>query len=219
MAAVSRVYLTRRPFLVAGAVAAFWTAAPASADESADAPLLEAAPAETVAAEPVTVEVAASSAPAEVVAAAPAPIAPAPAPAISALEMQTLALVNGARVSRGLPALEWDPTMAEAARGHAADMARRGVVSHQGADGSTPNDRLRRAGVKFRFGSENIWTYWGRVADQGPSTMHAAMMAEPHAPGLWNHIGNILYTGYRRIGIGIVTNANGVQYLSEKFAD
>ena len=45
------------------------------------------------------------------------------------------------------------------------------------------------------------------------------MMAEPHAPGLWNHIGNILYAGYKRIGVGIVTTPNGVQYLSEKFAD
>ena len=206
---------------MAGIAAAFWSTAPASADESADAPVPEGAPVEA-AAEPATVEVAVAPAPAEVMVAAPAPAAaaaPAVLPAISALELQTLALVNGARVSRGLPPLEWDQTMAEAARGHAADMARRGVVSHQGADGSTPNDRLRRAGVKFRFGSENIWTYWGRVPEQGPSTMHAAMMAEPHAPGLWNHIGNILYTGYRRIGIGIVTNANGVQYLSEKFAD
>ncbi|HET7767671.1 MAG TPA: CAP domain-containing protein [Chloroflexota bacterium] len=150
----------------------------------------------------------------------PAPIAePAPPPQISALELQVLALVNGARVSRGLPPLEWDQTMADVARAHAADMARRGVVSHQGADGTSPNERLRRAGVQFRFGSENIWTYWGRVPEQGPSTMHAAMMAEPHAPGLWNHIGNILYTGYKRIGVGIVTAPNGVQYLSEKFAD
>jgi hypothetical protein len=45
------------------------------------------------------------------------------------------------------------------------------------------------------------------------------MMAEPHAPGLWNHIGNILYTGYRRIGIGIALTSNGVPYVSEKFAD
>ncbi len=144
---------------------------------------------------------------------------PEASPQITGLEMLTLALVNGARASRGLPLLEWDQTMSEVSRAHAAEMARRGRVSHAGADGSSPNDRLRRAGVKFRFGSENIWTYWGKVPDQGPSTMHAAMMAEPHAPGLWNHIGNILYTGYKRIGIGIAVTPGGVQYLSETFAD
>ena len=55
--------------------------------------------------------------------------------------------------------------------------------------------------------------------EEGPRVMHAAMMAEPHAPGLWNHIGNILNSGYRRIGVGLVTAPSGVQYLSETFAD
>lgn len=138
---------------------------------------------------------------------------------MSALELQMLTLVNGARAARGIAALEWDALMADVARAHAADMLRRGTVSHTGADGSSPTTRLRRAGVKFQFGSENIWTYWGKVPEQGPSTMHAAMMAEPHAPGLWNHIGNVLYAGYKRIGIGIVVAPTGVQYLSETFAD
>jgi len=171
--------------------------------------------------EPPAAEVEIPAGPTPELAAPPAePLAsPAPPPLVSALELQALALVNGARVGRGLPALEWDPTMAEVARAHAADMMRRGVVSHTGGDGSSPVERLRRAGVKFQFGSENIWTYWGNVPDQGPSTMHAAMMAEPYAPGLWNHIGNILYAGYRRIGIGVVTAPGGVQYMSETFAD
>jgi len=186
--------------------------------ENDGAPVQEPAPEEAVVAGTAPVEVAA---PGEVGTPATVPItAPRrPEPQISALELQALALVNGARASRGLWTLEWDQTMAGAARAHAADMARRGVVSHTGSDGTSPNERLRRAGVQFRFGSENIWTYWGKVPAEGPSTMHAAMMSEPHAPGLWNHIGNILYTGYRRIGIGIVTGPNGVQYLSEKFAD
>ena len=213
-AAVSRVYLWRRPILGLAALAWLKLAAPVGAEE-----------AEQAAAEEVGLERAPGAHAEPLAQSAPEPepalhaAAELTPPQISALELQTLALVNGARMSRGLPPLEWDHTMAEAARGHAADMATRGVVSHQGSDGSSPNQRLRRAGVQFRFGSENIWTYWGRIPERGPSTMHAAMMAEPHAPGLWNHIGNILYTGYRRIGIGIVTAPNGVQYLSEKFAD
>lgn len=140
-------------------------------------------------------------------------------PAMSDLELLILALVNGARTARGIAALQWDATMADVARAHAREMMSRGVVSHTGADGSSPNDRLRRAGVKFQFGSENIWTYWGGVRAEGPATMHAAMMAEPFAPGLWNHVGNILYGGYSRIGVGIAVAPSGVQYLSEMFAD
>lgn len=140
-------------------------------------------------------------------------------PEIAPLEIVLLALVNGARINASVAPLQWDGVMANVARQHARDMMTRGTVSHNGSDGSTPQQRLRRAGVEFRFGSENIWTYWGKVPDEGPRTMHAAMMAEPFRPGLWNHIGNILYGGYRRIGIGIVAAPSGVQYLSEKFAD
>lgn len=147
---------------------------------------------------------------------------PEPEPAIpdaSPLELQAFALVNDARADRGVASLRWDPVMAEVARAHARDMMTRGVVSHAGSDGSFPAQRLRRAGVRFQYGSENIWTYWSRTPEAGPATMHAAMMAEPWAPGLWNHIGNILYAGYRRIGVGMAIAPHGVQYLSEVFAD
>ena len=139
--------------------------------------------------------------------------------ALTPLEVQVLALVNGARAERGVAPLEWDATMTDVARDHATEMMRTGVISHTSADGSTPAQRMRRAGVVFQYGSENIWTYWGNDPASGPSTMHAAMMAEPWAPGLWNHIGNILYTGYRRIGVGVMVARSGNQYLSEMFAD
>ena len=145
---------------------------------------------------------------------------PAGAPAeIEPLEVIVLALVNGARANAGVHLLEWDAQMTGAARAHARDMMQRNYVSHTGSDGTSPQQRLRRAGVQFQWGSENIWTYWGRVPDEGPRVMHAEMMAEPHRPDLWNHIRNILHPGYRRIGVGIAVNQRGVQYLSEKFAD
>jgi uncharacterized protein YkwD len=145
--------------------------------------------------------------------------APPPEPEITSLELLVLSLVSGARSGAGLASLQWDPGMTAAARSHAQDMMKRGVVSHTGSDGSDPKQRMRRFGVEFRLGSENIWTYWGKVPDEGPPTMHAAMMAEPFRPGLWNHIGNILNAGYRRIGVGLVIAPSGVQYLSETFAD
>jgi uncharacterized protein YkwD len=163
---------------------------------------------------------AADAPPPDVPTADPVPDIPAAAQAVlTPLEVQMLALINGARTARGRPPLQWDAVMTAVAREHAADMMSHGFVSHAGSDGSSPQQRLRRAGIKFQFGSENIWTYWGKDPALGPSTMHAAMMSEPFAPGLWNHIGNILYTGYARIGVGIVVAPGGVQYLSETFAD
>src|SRR5580765_4523931 len=58
--------------------------------------------------------------------------------ALTPLEVQLLALVNGARTGRGLPLLVWDATMTAVARGQANDMLARGFVSHLGSDGSTP---------------------------------------------------------------------------------
>ncbi|HEV2121368.1 MAG TPA: CAP domain-containing protein [Chloroflexota bacterium] len=201
-----------RGFAIAGGLLGMWRhSGLVHADELAEEAALEA---EVLAAEAPAPEEAVEP----VVAFTSAPEAPA-APLISELEVQMLALVNGARIARRIAPLAWDPAIAEAARAHADYMMRTGIISHSGPDGSTPQQRMRRLGVKFQYGSENIWTYWGKVRSEGPSTMHAAMMAEPHAPGLWNHIGNILYGGYKRIGIGIVAAPNGVQYLSEKFAD
>src|SRR5688572_31583304 len=138
---------------------------------------------------------------------------------MSVLELQTLNLINLDRLSRGIHPLTWDPHLAEVARGHARDMMETKKISHTGSDGSAPLERMRRSGVRVTWGGENIWTYWGKVPHEGPPTMHGAMMDEPHEPGLWNHIANILLPTYRRVGVGIVVAPNGVQYLAENFAD
>jgi uncharacterized protein YkwD len=138
---------------------------------------------------------------------------------MSVLELQTLNLINLDRLSRGIHPLTWDPQLADVARGHALDMMENKKVSHNGSDGSTPLERMRRGGARVTWGGENIWTYWGKVPHEGPPTMHGAMMDEPHEPGLWNHIANILLPTYHRVGIGIVVAPNGVQYLTENFAD
>ncbi len=138
---------------------------------------------------------------------------------MSTLELQSLNLINLDRMSRGVAPLTWDPQLAEVARGHAREMMETGSVGHSGADGSTPLERMRRGGVRVTWGGENVWTFRGRVPHEGPNTMHAAMMDEPHEPGLWNHIANILLPTYKRVGIGIVVSERGVQYLVENFAD
>lgn len=159
---------------------------------------------------------------------------PAPAPALdpvaaeaalaaslgmNVLELQTLNLINLDRLARGIAPLTWDPELADVARAHATEMMQTKRISHTGADGSTPLERMRRGNVRVTWGGENIWSYRGKVAHHGPPTMHAAMMDEPHEPGLWNHIANILLPTYRRVGIGVVVSPTGVQYLVENFAD
>lgn len=138
---------------------------------------------------------------------------------MSTLELQTLNLINLDRLSRGIHPLTWDPRLAAVARAHAAEMMATGQVTHEGLDGSMPYQRIRAGADRVNWAGENIWTYRGRLPENGPPTMHAAMMAEPLEPGLWNHIANVLLTTYHRVGIGIVVAPNGTQYLTENFAD
>ena len=91
--------------------------------------------------------------------------------------------------------------------------------------------RQRRFGVvvlRFRLGDEPTW-HGERINAPLRQALEAGYRLEanygdyfvyrPHEPGLWNHIANILLPTYRRVGIGVVVSASGVQYLAENFAD
>ena len=64
--------------------------------------------------------------------------------------------VNAIRGSRGLPALEIDAALVSAAKAHAADMARQNRPWHFGSDGSSPPERVARAGFSGSFEGQNI---------------------------------------------------------------
>ena len=64
--------------------------------------------------------------------------------------------VNAIRASRGLRSVEIDPTLVGAAKSHAADMARQNRPWHFGSDGSSPPERVARAGFAGSFEGQNI---------------------------------------------------------------
>ena len=43
-----------------------------------------------------------------------------------------------------MPQLQWSPALNSAARDHGRDIGQRGLITHQGSDGSMPLDRVRR---------------------------------------------------------------------------
>ena len=191
------------------------SAVSASAGDAADAALESPVDGASADVAPDSADAPAEAASAAQLAAPAAPGALTPAD----LELTVLDLVNQARADNGLAPLALDPLMSDVAREHSADMQANGM-SHTGSDGSTPRDRLLRAGVRLAWNGENIWSYHNRRApEQGPQTMHDAMMAEPLEPGNWNHIANILMPNFKRIGIGVVVGPDGIQYLTEDFAD
>ncbi len=120
-----------------------------------------------------------------------------PAQAQDASDM--IARVNELRASLGLAPYSWNAALATAANSQASYLATSGVVSHTGADGSTPRDRARAAGYISPWVSENI--YVGGIAGIGDamnfwvnSPVHYASLTSPN----YTDIGAALAVGSTR---------------------
>jgi uncharacterized protein YkwD len=83
----------------------------------------------------------------------------------AAVAARVLELVNAARGQprrcgrrrlAAAPALTLSRALTEAAASHARDMARHGALDHRGSDGSTPDERVSRAGYAWGAVGENI---------------------------------------------------------------
>jgi uncharacterized protein YkwD len=69
---------------------------------------------------------------------------------------RALSLLNLHRLEHGLKPVALSAPLSQAAAVHAHDLARSDRVSHFGSDGSTPWDRVRRAGFEARVAAENV---------------------------------------------------------------
>jgi len=121
----------------------------------------------------------------------------------AAVQQRVLQLVNEAR-ARGrrcggeqFPAvapLVLSQQLADAAKVHAQDMARREYFEHQAPDGSEPKDRVRRSGYRYRLTGENIAF--------GPESAEEVVAGWLGSPG---HCANIMDARFRDIGIAVAT--------------
>lgn len=109
-------------------------------------------------------------------------------------EKAVLRITNRRRARAGCRPLRYDRRLFLAAKRHSVDMAVHNYFSHNSRDGSSPWDRIRRAGYR-QPGAENI--------AKGYPTPAAVMAGWMNSPG---HRANILNCGLKAIGIG---RANG----------
>jgi uncharacterized protein YkwD len=117
---------------------------------------------------------------------------------ISASERVLFEALNQERTSRGLTALQWDSSLAVAAREHAALMARRNTLSHQLPGEAPVQDRATAAGARFSLIAENI------AVAPDPTVIHSAWMRSPH------HRENILDPELTVVGIAVVKGSEGL---------
>lgn len=118
--------------------------------------------------------------------------------------------LNRERAAQGLPALQWDESLAAAARQHAARMAQQNVLSHQLPGEPPVQDRATLAGAHFSLIAENI------AVAPNPATIHSAWMQSPH------HRENILDPELNVVGIAVVRGGDGlfaVQDFSQAVAN
>ena len=128
-----------------------------------------------------------------------------PALKLSDDEKAVIELTNAERKKADLPPLKPNPKLFEAARSHAANMAKQDKLDHE-LDEKTPEDRLKAAGYKYSRWGENIgWSY----AD--PKRAIEGWMDSPI------HKDNILNKDFTEIGVAMVKNEKGEPYWVQVF--
>jgi len=140
-----------------------------------------------------------------------------PAQDAAAVRRSVLVLTNAARAQgRGCggrffppaPPLALSPALIRAARAHSQDMAAHGFFSHGGSDGSSPGQRVTRAGYRWSLVGENIASGIGTARQ-----VVAGWLSSPH------HCANIMTAGFRQMGVAFAVNpASGpLSYWTEDF--
>ena len=106
--------------------------------------------------------------------------------------------------------LRWDQRLAAVAKAHSEDMARSGSLSHAGADGSAPWQRVSYSGIQWLSTGENV----ARVRDAAEA--EELFMDEPKFQQ--NHRSNILNPNYTHVGVGVARDSEGTLYITADFA-
>ncbi len=115
-------------------------------------------------------------------------------------------LHNKERAAAKLPPLKANAKLEAAAKAHAKDMADHDKMTHEGADGSTPAQRVERAGYHFQNAGENVAE--GQESDE--EVMTAWMDSPPHKE-------NILKPEFTEIGAACYVTKKGVSFWCVDF--
>ncbi|ATW51428.1 CAP domain-containing protein [Streptomyces peucetius] len=107
-------------------------------------------------------------------------------------EAQVLTLVNKERASAGCSPVTANAELTRAADDYSDVMARSGVMSHTGPDGSTMTTRVEAAGYEWSTLGENI--------ARGQADAASVMQSWMNSPG---HRANILNCSFKELGVGV----------------
>ncbi len=154
--------------------------------------------------------------------------------AVASLEKKVHSRINDERRKHGLQPLAWDETLAEIARKHSQDMAKRSYFSHNSPEGHDFSHRYRAGnyscGVKvgqiIYTGAENIYQNnlydsvtvmngkesfdWNSEDKIARTTVDGWMKSTGHRK-------NILTPHWGKEGIGVSISSDGKVYITQNF--
>jgi uncharacterized protein YkwD len=135
----------------------------------------------------------------------------APLEALAGPEAELFARVNRVRAEHNLIPLRGSQELAQVARAHAEDMARRGYLAHESPEGQNALQRVTGAGITgFRLLAENI----------GSSTVGGDRLEAIVDEWLrsHDHRENVLNPAFNTAGVGVVEGPNGQTIVVELYA-
>jgi uncharacterized protein YkwD len=117
------------------------------------------------------------------------------------LETYFLALVNATRTAAGASPLSFDDELMVAADDHSAWMDATDTLSHTGANGSSPGDRISAAGYEATGWGENIWYSSGNDQAANNDSVEASHQWFVNSPG---HYQNLINSDFEEVGISFI---------------
>jgi uncharacterized protein YkwD len=112
--------------------------------------------------------------------------------------------LNQERAARGLPALAWDPALANLGTRWSENMKNGGGLKHR----NTGTD-FASIGTTYSTTGENVGVSRGNGS---AATVHGMWMKSD------GHRRNILQPGFDRVGIGAFCDADGALWVTQEFA-
>jgi uncharacterized protein YkwD len=132
------------------------------------------------------------------------------------LEELIFQLTNEARSNKGLPALEQDEALSEAAQNYSDELLKGNFFSHIDPEGKGPQARLNeeqpaRQGYAYRVG-ENIAAYSKLDYSDSKTIARMVMDGWMTSPG---HRQNILNPRYTHLGVGVSVQGDQMRVTQE----
>ncbi|MEE4274731.1 MAG: CAP domain-containing protein [Thermoleophilia bacterium] len=128
-------------------------------------------------------------------------------------EERVVELVNKERTSRGLAPVRLHESLLDAARAHSSEMARRGVLTHLSADGSTVAERL----IEYGY-TQSGCSSWKVGEDIGRGDADTLFGTPEGVVMLWMdsaaHREVILEPTFRDVGVGVSIATDGMRYFT-----